>query len=496
MDRLYTRTVAGLVLWLVVAGSATGLAQTPGASTQQRFLQEQLRPLIEPDLTTPSPDDRLLLDYGAIVRSTTAWYEDPGFNPIDPFRFQDSRALHIAEIRPWTRMAYGGVHRGYVRGQFSYLSYYKGDHFGRNHDWQGPYLDLGFYQFDVDESVRRTTNQTVETWSADVSVGRQFLFVGRGITFGLNSDAVSLDWAWRDWAGLVFGSQSVQRGNDLLNNQRGIYQRSDREFFGAQVEYQGWDRRDLYGYVVAQWDTSNSSSGVEEYDSEYWGVGSSGELLFGDPGDPWGIPNLRYFTEFIIQRGQSGTDINSREQIRSWAADAGINYYWDAPSRPRFTFEYARASGDDSRGTQPAQPQLVSGGNADGTSDTTFLGFGYLNTGASFAPLFSNLEFIRFGAAARPFDDSDSLAWQNFEVGASSFVYWRPESDASVSDLRANIPGERFLGHEWDLFVNWQMSSDLLLLINYGVFFPHDGSFSAGNDKSRQFFTVNLNWLL
>ena len=235
MDRLATRNSAGLALLLVLVGSPTGLSQGPGGSTQQRFLQEQLRPLIEPALSTPAPEDRLLLDYGAIIRSTTAWYEDPGVDFFNPFRFQDSRALHFAEIRPWTRMSYGGVHRGYVRGQFSYQSYYRGDHFGRNHDWQGPYVDLGFYQFDVDESIRRTTGKTVETWSADVSVGRQFLFVGRGISFGLNTDAVSLDWAWRDWAGLVFGSQSVQRGNDLVNNRGGIYQRSDREFFGLSL---------------------------------------------------------------------------------------------------------------------------------------------------------------------------------------------------------------------------------------------------------------------
>ena len=392
-------------------------------------------------------------------------------------------------------MSYGGVHRGYVRGQFSYQSYYRGDHFGRNHDWQGPYVDLGFYQFDVDESIRRTTGKTVETWSADVSVGRQFLFVGRGISFGLNTDAVSLDWAWRDWAGLVFGSQSVQRGNDLVNNRGGIYQRSDREFFGAEIEYQGWDRRDLYGYVVSQWDTSSDTPGDQEFDSEYWGVGSTGELLFGDPGDPWGIPNLRYFGEFIVQSGQNGTFVGTREPIRSWAVDTGLNYYWDAPGRPRFTAEYARATGDPSRSFS-GQPQDLLFGNQVGTSEKTFLGFGYLNTGASFAPLFSNLEFVRFGAAMRPFDDSESLTWQNFEVGASSFIYWRPEQDSSISDVRANIPGERFLGHEWDLFVNWQMSSDLFLLMNYGVFFPHEGSYSPGNDRSRQFFTVNLNWLL
>ena len=60
------------------------------------------------------------------------------------------------------------------------------------------------------------------------------------------------------------------------------------------------------------------------------------------------------------------------------------------------------------------------------------------------------------------------------------------------------MPGDDYLGYEWDLFANWRLSSDLFLLINYGVFFPHEGSFDpfSDNDRSRQFFTVNLNWLL
>ena len=38
-----------------------------------------------------------------------------------------------------------------------------------------------------------------------------------------------------------------------------------------------------------------------DYDSEYVGLGADGEFLFGPPECAVGIPNLRYFTEFIIQ---------------------------------------------------------------------------------------------------------------------------------------------------------------------------------------------------
>ena len=272
-----------------------------------------------------------------------------------------------------------------------------------------------------------------------------------------------------------------------------------RRFYGGQVEYQGWDRQELYSYVLGQFDNSLSSSNAPvTYDSTYWGIGTTGEVLFGDPGQEWGIPNLRHHTEFIVQNGTSHNTFASGLEgtdISAWAVDTGLDYFWTAPGRPRVGVKYARSSGDD---TRVGGPQPNGGSNIPETSDKTFVSFGYLNTGASFSPQFSNLEFVNLSAAIRPLDDPDSPVWQNLEIGARSYWYWRSAAGGNVSDVRANSPGQNYVGYECDLYANWRLSSDLFLLINYGVFFPHKGSFNPANDndRSRQFFTVNLNWLL
>ena len=486
----FTRAaLAGLLLLATSNTSAT--AQGPDGSGQQRFIENQLRPLIAPEFQKPTGEDRLLINHGAVLRSLTAWYEDHGTALSLP---QESRALHIAEIRPWASLTYGNIHRGFFRGQLGYLTFNDGDQYGtRDRDTQGPYVDLAYYEFDVDAAMQQAGIDQLDDFSGDLTIGRQFLYLGQGITFGLTTDAVSFDWSHGDWGGLAFGSQAVDRNVNFNGFPNPLaYQLDRRRFYGGQLEYQGWDRRELYSYVLAQWDNSSRLSASETaYDSIYWGVGTAGEMLFGEPGQEIGIPNLRYHSEFVLQRGDH-QDFTEKDDIEAWAVDAGLDYFWTTPMKPRVGFTYAKASGDK---TRVGSPLPNAGLNAPGTTDDTFIGFGYMNTGVSFQPSLSNLEFVRFSAALRPFDDADSPSYQGIEVGTSAYLYWRPAPSAGVSDVRADT-NDDYLGYECDLHVNWRMSSDLFLLVNYGVFVPHDGSFSPGNERSRQFFTVNLNWLL
>jgi len=133
-----------------------------------------------------------------------------------------------------------------------------------------------------------------------------------------------------------------------------------------------------------------------------------------------------------------------------------------------------------------------------GTRDTGFLGFGYINTGVSFAPLLANLRFVRLGASCFPFESDCQDCYSNWlrhmQVGANAFAYWRPQERGGTSDIRNDLPGSSFLGSELDFYVSWRLSSDLYMLANYGLFNPNDKAFSV--NSSRQFVSWSLNWLL
>jgi hypothetical protein len=478
-------------------------ADSPTFAVQQRFLEEQIRPLIQSELRSAAVEDRFQYDFGAVLRYTGLWFQDPG--PAFPFpirgvpEFQASRAAHDFDFRPWLAASLDKVHYGFIRAQLDFLQYYEGDAYKRSSDWRGPFVDIGFYRFDVDEACRFYGCTEVENWAADLTIGRQFLYVGRGIAFALTTDAISLDWQCGDWAGLLFGSQSVRHFDNIDRSVPG-FSRSDREFFGAQLEYERWDHHRPYIFAVVQRDRSDESpenlQQEYDYDSEYWGIGIRGEALFGEGETGFGIENLQYFGEFIIQTGHSiGDDNNpatissSRDEIESWALDVGLIYYPQHRTKPRVMLEFARASGDDDRFT----PQNTQFGNKPGTDDEGFLGFGFLNTGVSFAPLLANLEFVRLAGALRPFEECCQWRMSDMEVGSSFFLYWRPEDKAGVSDVRADIPGHHLLGSELDLFLNWRLSSDLYVLLNYGVFFPDADSFTV--ERSRQFVGLTLTWL-
>jgi hypothetical protein len=498
------RNSAGACLTLAFCAASLAQAQeSPTFLSQQRMLEEQTRPLIQPDLRSPAVDDRFQYDYGAILRYTGLWFEDHG--PVGPFplpgipSFQGSRAAHDFDFRPWLSASLDKVHYAFIRGQMDFLQYHEGDAYKRSSDWRGPFVDIGFYRFDVDEACRLYGCEAVEDWKADLTIGRQFLYVGRGIAFALTTDAVSFDWQCGDWGGLIFGSQSIRHFDNIDRSVPG-FTRSDREFAGVQLEYERLDHHRPYAFAVIQRDRTNETPNdilqEYDYDSEYWGIGIRGEALFGRGDCAVGIQNLQYFAEFIFQTGESISDddipatiSDDAEDIESWAMDVGVIYYPEHRTKPRVLLEYARASGDDDR----FSPQNTILGNAPGSDDESFLGFGFMNTGYSFAPLFANLEFVRVAGAFRPFEQDCEWRMSDMEIGSSFFAFWRPEADGGISDIRADKPGHHFLGTEVDLFMNWRVSSDMYLLLNYGVLFPDADSFTV--ERSRQFVGLTLTWL-
>src|SRR5262245_34951680 len=95
----FPSSLVGVVVALLVACPRPAVAQSRESSTfssQQRFLEEQIRPLIQPELTSAPVDQRFQYDFGGILRYTGLWFQDFGTNVPVPLHnapdFQASRA--------------------------------------------------------------------------------------------------------------------------------------------------------------------------------------------------------------------------------------------------------------------------------------------------------------------------------------------------------------------------------------------------------------------
>jgi hypothetical protein len=88
---------------------------------------------------------------------------------------------------------------------------------------------------------------------------------------------------------------------------------------------------------------------------------------------------------------------------------------------------------------------------------------------------------FRVGASTFPFPEHSLL--DRMQVGVDFFVFNKMVTDGGIDE--ATFDG-RFLGLEPDVYMNWQMTSDVTLVLRYGVFFPDDDV--VEQDEARQFF--------
>jgi hypothetical protein len=219
------------------------------------------------------------------------------------------------------------------------------------------------------------------------------------------------------------------------------------------------------------------------YDSYYIGLGAAGSFS-----DRW-----LYSVEAVMQGGRTlsnsftfdGPFLTPIEQqyddILAFAIDARFDYLFSDVNRSRLSFEFLAASGDDDR----QHSSNTFGGNTPGTDDNAFNAFGVLNTGFSFAPAVSNLLMLRAGASTFPF--SDSRTFRQLQVGIDVFVYGKFDADAPIDETTGD---STYLGWEPDVFINWQITSDVTLALRYGVFFPSADAFPS--DDARQYFSTSL----
>jgi hypothetical protein len=309
---------------------------------------------------------------------------------------------------------------------------------------------------------------------------------GSGLVLSLPLDAVVVGGQFGDLNVRGLAAHSIN-SIDNIDRTAAVAQRLEREFYGAEIEVQGFEKHRPFAYALRAIDRTETPAGAIPmqkygYDCWYFGVGSRGIL--------WN-PNWTYAGEVIWEHGRGYADIltspgpNQLEDVEAFAADVQINHYLGGVHKPRFSAQYTFASGDDDR----LRPSDTFGGNVWGTNDNGFNAFGFRYTGYSFAPVVTNIHVLRFGFAFLPFPESE--VFDQLELGTDVFGYASAET-GGISDISAGV-GSRSLGYEVDTHIFWRIVSDLSLVVRYGVFMPGE-AFLDGTSRHSLYTGVTVSF--
>lgn len=450
---------------------------------RQRQIQDELR--IE-TAATPQPGDQpFTFDWGGWFTSSYELFHDNGIiSGGSILAGVHERHLDQHDLRLWGRVNFQDYAEVYARIRLTYVHWERGDSLdAEDHFWDGPNLDRGWAYFDLQKALRYHQGQTIP-WTIDARIGRQYVEWGTGLVLSLPVDALVLGAKFDDWEVRGIAATTI-RSTDNIDRSPPVAGRLKRDFYGTEITYKGLGRHRPFAYALRSIDRTNTPAGSAQtygYDSWYFGIGSQGTL---------GTPKLTYAGEFVWQTGSGYSDVttgpgpNRLEDIDAFAVDAQLNYYLGDRNKTKFSAEYIFASGDNDRTT----PSDTISGNVKLTDDNSFNAFGFRYTGYSFAPIVANIHIFRLGFAFHPAPESQ--AFKQLELGADAFAYLRAQ-DGGVSDSSAGM-GTTELGYEADVHAFWRVTSDLALVLRYGVFMPGD-AFLDGTSRHSLFTGVTLSF--
>ncbi len=425
------------------------------------FFEEQVRERLEEDV--PAEQEALVQWGGAYFPQYTF------FNDFE----QKGAHVTVQDLRLWTQIQIDEAHRIYARMLLRYTDWAAGDARGfRQHDLEGPNLEVGYYELDVSGAARKLG---ASPWPGRVLVrgGRQFYQPGRAIALAEYLDTGALEVITKDLRIHAFGGRWIESKDNIDRSIPG-FTRSRRNFYGLEAAARSIPNHQPYVFVVWQrdWSEEKPEDPLQDYEytSQYYGAGCRGELA----------PRTQYAFEGIFEAGRSSADgvADGTERIHAYAFNAEVEHFADLPMEPQTSLEYGLASGDSDRirATTAAQ------GNQPGTRDEAFQAFGFVNSGLSLGARFTNLQFVRLGGRITPYEDRTAAG--RLDLGFNAFYVWKHRREGPISDTLA-VDDSREIGHEVDVFAEWQVLSDVAVSLHYGRFWP-GGSYE--DDKPRDFF--------
>lgn len=435
---------------------------------QQRALEERLRREFEAELGDAGD---ALFDWGG-------WYS--AFVFVFDDGVESSRTFRRHDLRLWGRLSlFNGAHELYARGRLSALDFNSGDAYDRNDDdVEGPNLERGYYRFDL-ARARRADGEQPRDYNVVVKAGRDLMQFGTGLALATPLDQVWVRGIYRSFELTAFAGKTIGSTQDFDLSRTAT--RTRRFLYGAQLKYVGLERHEPFVYAFRQEDRNRESIlpllQNFDYDSFYVGIGSTGELA-----ERW-----RYTTETVYETGKSfgQRGFFADKDIHAWALLAELEYLFPGEHKARASMEYLFASGD---GERLSSPTNTIAGNIGDTQDSSFVGFGYRDTGLSFAPRFSNLHMWRAGVSYYPWPRREKF--RRLLLGTDWYLFYKHHASAAVSDPTA-IRRSGYLGWEMDYYINWRMTSDLAWTARFGVFFPGD---AFDSHSARTFLLAGVTW--
>jgi hypothetical protein len=469
------RSVASIIsvaAILLVTTSVTR-AQEGSVSAAESFLQQQR--LINDKLRD---ERRELAPIGALLDwQWGGWLEYYVFHFDDGL--QSSRLFQRPGLSAWSRLRIDeGAHEVFARVRLTFNYFKSGDEYDRQHDWEGANFDRAWYQIDVGRAFRLT--KPSDPYQLRARIGRQEVVFGTGYVLDLPLDAVVLDARVHDLRAIGLFAKTIASYPNI-DRSAVVADHSGRHFYGVQLSYEGFDRH--VPFVYALWNQDHTDERPKDalqeynYETQYFGIGSRGELAH----------NLSYWVEGAFETGRSYGDGNflRRDTVEAWGWDVGVEKLFDVPMRPRVAFEYMFASGDSERVFSPTN---AAGGNRGDRRDTSFVGFGYRDTGIAAGPALSNIHLWRLGGSFAPLAGHE--LFRDLELGTNWFLYHKNRSRAAIGDPGADM-FEGYVGWEMDYFINWRSASDLSWTVRWGTFFP--GSAYSDRDM-RHFIFSGVTW--
>jgi hypothetical protein len=483
-----------LLFVAAVATSAWGQAAPGGAGAERLQREARLRELERYELDTRyraneaiPPGQRTLIDFGAFLQGNYLTLDDAIHN---------NHGLRQADFVPYLRMNFDGAQEVFLRGRIGYRDFNTGDSFdGRGDQPVDGDLDRGYYRFDLKRYNASYGSDFLGTkkgnWNLVFQGGRDLIYWGNGLTMGTTLDGVTVSVSKGIFEAQLIAGVTPIRTVDFDSSRPGFDYNTRRGFYGGMLSAQLGDHKPyIYGLLQRDYNKMDDLelgfiSTKYNYNSYYLGIGSTGAIT----------DRLRYGVEFTYEGGTTLSNSfetsaagglfpveQQRDPIQAMAFDARLDYLLNDRRQTRFSLELIIASGDPDRGSS----SNTFNGNRPDTKDRAFNAFGLLNTGLAFAPDPSNLTAVRAGVALQPFADGPPIL-RRLQVGADFFVLGKTQADAPIDESTSD---HRFLGVEPDLFINWQITSDVTLAMRYGVFFPSEQAF--GNNDARQFFFAGL----